>query len=68
MSDELMSGVRISLGGLGGLGVVLLGLALASERFGDRLLYAFCVVAGMVCIAIAIITRVADYLRFRNER
>jgi len=44
-------------GGLAGVGVALLALALASEHFGDTLLYWICLVGGIITLAVVIITR-----------
>ena len=63
-----MNGVHISLGGLGGLGVALLALALASEHFGDWFLYLICLTAGIISIASAITTRLYDWWWVKKER
>jgi hypothetical protein len=61
------SGIHVSLGGLSGLGVALLGLTLASERFGgDFLLTTFCLFAGIACIVTAVVLKIDDYLWSRE--
>ena len=66
---KLMSGVNIRLSGMGGLGAVLLGLALASKHFGDNLLYWICLMAGVIAIGISVVTAIdAYYLNTKNAR
>ena len=61
------SGVHISLGGLSGLGVALLGLTLASEHFGgDYLLTTFCLFTGILCVVAVIVQRIDTYLLTRE--
>jgi len=63
-----MSVVSINLTGLGALGVALFGMALASEHFGDTLLYLVCVVGGIACISVAVIAKVYAVYRYSQQR
>jgi len=63
-----MSAIQINLGrGSGPLGVALLGLALASDHFGNHLLYLICLGLGILCIAISIITAIDAYQLNRRD-
>jgi len=53
----MRSGVTVSLTGLGALGVALFGIALASEHFGDMLLYLVCLVLGILAVSVTIFAK-----------
>ena len=55
--------VNLNLSGLGGIALALLALALASEHFGDMLMYMICLISGVVGLAIVFITKVALLVR-----
>ena len=55
--------VNLNLSGLGGIALVLLGLALASKQFGDGLMYVICLLSGVIALAIVFITKVALLVR-----
>jgi uncharacterized membrane protein len=64
-----MSVVNVNVtGGLAGIGVALLALALASEHFGDMLLYWICLFGGIITLGLVIITRTYAWAKSIQEK